>query len=105
MSNSLFPSSPLRAQPAVPGLGRRHVSDQEGPGGRMGCGLIRPPLTPETGYRVLVLILVFVVAVVRARYAVDAPGVPVTMILATGGYVIGATRAGRRSSPLPGVVF
>jgi hypothetical protein len=71
----------------------------------MNCGLTKPSLTPETGYRVLVLILVLIITMLRTRYAADAPVIPVTLILGAAGYVTGAAQSERRPSYTPGLMF
>lgn len=101
----LRPSSYPTAQPATPGLSGRPASSQERINAGMNCGLTKPCLKPETGYQVLVLILVLIITMLRTRYAADTPVIPVTLVLGAAGYVTGAARTGRRPSYTPGLLF
>ena len=102
MHTSPLPSAFLPAKSIILACCRNPASAYEGPTGRIGCGLITLPLSPEAGYRVLVLILVFIVTVVRARYATVAPVIPVTVVLTAAGYMTGAVWVGRRPAALAG---
>jgi hypothetical protein len=71
----------------------------------MNCRLTKPSLTPDTGYRVLVLVLVLIITILRARYAADVPVMPVTLALGAAGYVTAAYRPRQRPSYRPGLMF
>jgi hypothetical protein len=106
MSDPVLRSSSYpTAQPPTPGRGGRPTSSQERISAGMNCGLTKPSLTPETGYQVLVLILVLIITMVRTRYTADAPVIPVTLVLGAAGYVTAAARPRQRPSYTPGLMF